>query len=391
MPLFNLAFCNAAVPAGWRAGEIICLHKKGDKSDVANYRGITLMCALGKLHARVLNTRLMEHLEPLLHEAQCGFRANRSCLDHIYSVSQFIQGRIKEDKTTYGFYLDGERAFDTVWRDGLFYKLWAKGVRGHMWLAIRGLMNQTSCRVRIGGSVSDASTREQGIDQGCLLSTSLYAVFIDDLASDVSLALRARSPVPPVLQQGKYADDYNNCTGTADECQTAVNACYAHTLKWRWQANLGKKKTAIVVFGKPSALSSTDPPIMWGDKPIPQQDSYRLLGVLLHASGTWAEHLADLLQRVTSRVNQLTKFLRSPDLAVPVKLMLVKTCLLPAFEYGSGVWHATRRQSDLLRTQYLKALKMVLQCPVSTPTEAVMGDLGIPSLQHRWDLNKLRF
>jgi len=130
---------------------------------------------------------------------------------------------------------------------------------------------------------------------------------------------------------------------------------------------------------------------MWGDKPIPQQDSYRLLGVLLHASGTWAEHLADLLQRVTSRVNHLKKFLRSPDLAVPVKLMLVKTCLLPAFEYGTGVWHATRRQSDLLRTQYLKALKMVLQCPVSTPTEAVMGDLGMPSLQHRWDLDKLRF
>ena len=391
VPLFNMAFCNAAVPASWRAGEIICLHKKGDKSDVSNYRGITLMCALGKLYARVLNTRLMEHLDPLLHEAQCGFRPGRSCVDHIYSASQFIQGRIKEGKTTFGFYLDGERAFDTVWRDGLFYKLWAKGVRGHMWLAIRGLMTQTSCRVRIGGSMSEAFTREQGIDQGCLLSTSLYSVFIDDLASDVSLALQAHTPEAPVFQQGKYADDYNNCTANAEECQTAVNACYAHTQKWRWQANLGKNKTAVVIFGTPSALSRADPPIMWGDKPVLQQESYRLLGVLLSASGTWDEHLADLLQKVKSRVHQLRKFLSSPDLAVPVKRMLVKTCLLPALEYGSAVWHATRRQSDLLRTQYLKALKMMLQCPVSTPTEAVMGDLGMPSLQHRWDLNKMRF
>ena len=391
VPLFNMAFCNAAVPASWRAGEIICLHKKGDKSDVSNYRGITLMCALGKLYARVLNNRLMEHLEPLLHEAQCGFRVHRGCMDHIYSISQFIQGRIREGKSTYGFYLDGERAFDTVWRDGLFHKLWAKGVRGHMWLAIRGLMNQTSCRVRIGGTLSAAFTREQGIDQGCLLSTSLYAVFIDDLASDVSLALVARSSVPPVVQQGKYADDYNNCTENAEACQTAVSACYAHTLKWRWQANLGKNKTAVVVFGNPSALPRADPPIMWGDKAILEQTSYRLLGVLLSASGTWDEHLADLLQRATSRVHQLTKFLRSPDLAVPVKLMLVKTCLLPVLEYGSAVWHADRRQSNLLRTQYLKALKMVLQCPVTTPTTAVMGDLGMPSLQHRWDLNKLRF
>jgi hypothetical protein len=52
--------CSAAVPSIWRAGKIICLHKKGDKSDVSNYRGLTLMCALGKVYEVVLLHNLVE-------------------------------------------------------------------------------------------------------------------------------------------------------------------------------------------------------------------------------------------------------------------------------------------------------------------------------------------
>ena len=91
----------------------------------------------------------MDHLNPLLHEAQCGFRAGRSCMDLVLSASQVIQGRLRERTTPHGLFLDDQKAFDTVWRDGLFFKLWAMGVRGRMWLAIRGLMQQTSSRVRI--------------------------------------------------------------------------------------------------------------------------------------------------------------------------------------------------------------------------------------------------
>ena len=69
VPLFNMALCNATVPAEWRTGEIFCLFKKGDKSAVTNYRGITIMGALGKLYTRVLNKRLLRHLEPILHQA----------------------------------------------------------------------------------------------------------------------------------------------------------------------------------------------------------------------------------------------------------------------------------------------------------------------------------
>ena len=41
-----------------------------------------------------------------------------------------MQGRLKEGKVTHAFFLDVNKAYDTVWRDGLWLKLWEMGVRG---------------------------------------------------------------------------------------------------------------------------------------------------------------------------------------------------------------------------------------------------------------------
>ena len=48
-----------------------------------------------------------------------------------------MQGRIKEGKRTYTFFLDVQKAYDTVWRNGLWFKLWELGVKGKMWRVIK--------------------------------------------------------------------------------------------------------------------------------------------------------------------------------------------------------------------------------------------------------------
>ena len=43
---------------------------------------------------------------------------------------EIVQGRLREDKKTYAFFLDIQKAYDSVWHDGLWYKLWDMGVKG---------------------------------------------------------------------------------------------------------------------------------------------------------------------------------------------------------------------------------------------------------------------
>ena len=107
------------------------------------------MNAVGKLYSRVINNRLLKHIELnyMLHEGQGGFRLGRLCIDNIFSLNELIQGRIKEGKYTYAFFLDVKTAYGTVWRDGLYwYKMWEMGIKGKMWRVVRSLyVNNRSC------------------------------------------------------------------------------------------------------------------------------------------------------------------------------------------------------------------------------------------------------
>ena len=274
------------------------------------------------------------------------------------------------------------------------------GIRGNIWLVLRGLMAQTVLRVRIGSTRSAPFTRDRGIDQGCNLSTTLYAVLSNDLPGDIARAMDTGGAVPvnPQVRQALNADDYTGMAPGVETCQRMADAARAHSLTWRWEANLGKDKTAIVVFARARRSRVQDntgqadvarPVVLWGEVQISVQATYKHLGLILRTDGKWDDHLAELAQRATSRVNQLAKIAPLAG-ASDVCQAPAMTCLPPVFEYGSAVWHASSAQAGLLTTQYLGALEMKLRCPAATPMEAPLGDLGMPTLEERWDLNKLR-
>ena len=123
----------------WREGLIVSLFKKGDKEDPGNYRGITLLSVVGKVFCKIVNDRLVQYLDKSskIHEGQAGFRAGRCCIDNIYTLNELIQGHLKEGKKTFSFFLDIQKAYDSVWRNGLWLKLWNMGVKGKMWRVIK--------------------------------------------------------------------------------------------------------------------------------------------------------------------------------------------------------------------------------------------------------------
>ena len=93
------------------------------------------MNVVGKLFNKVLNCRLLQWLEEhnKLSESQAGFRFDRSCVDNIFILNEVMQGRLQEGKKTFCFFLDIKKAYDTVWRDGLWYRMWEMGIQGKLW------------------------------------------------------------------------------------------------------------------------------------------------------------------------------------------------------------------------------------------------------------------
>ena len=79
-------------------------------------------------------------------------------------------------------FLDLRKAFDTVWNDGLLYKLLIElGVGGRMWLTIKYPYNDVKAQVLYSGSLRRQFKVSQSKGQGRILAVLMYKVYINAL------------------------------------------------------------------------------------------------------------------------------------------------------------------------------------------------------------------
>lgn len=61
--IFNNILNNYAIPKQWYTSEIILLHKKGSKTDLNNYRPISLSANINKLSFKIVRNRIYPTLD----------------------------------------------------------------------------------------------------------------------------------------------------------------------------------------------------------------------------------------------------------------------------------------------------------------------------------------
>ena len=128
-------------PKQWSNGIIKPIYKKGDPNEPSNYRAITLVSCLGKLYTSIVNERLKKWAlqNDVITDAQFGFKADYSTIDAIFILESFISKAIREKKKMYCAFVDLKRAFDSVYRMGLWYKMINSGIDGKQFQLIRSI------------------------------------------------------------------------------------------------------------------------------------------------------------------------------------------------------------------------------------------------------------
>jgi hypothetical protein len=125
--IISHCFEKGNIPSQWAKGIINPIPKANteDPRDPLSYRGITLLCVPYKVYTDIINTRLSKWLETnrVLVEEQNGFRKKRSCAEHLYTLNNIVNTRKLSRKSTYVCFIDLKKAFDTVNRDCLWFKL----------------------------------------------------------------------------------------------------------------------------------------------------------------------------------------------------------------------------------------------------------------------------
>ena len=81
----------------------------------------------------------------------------------------------------YVAFIDYAKAFDTIWRDGLWYKLVKEGIGGKFLNILKSMYEKSKSCVFINGERSQFFSSFAGVRQGEILSPLLFAFYINDL------------------------------------------------------------------------------------------------------------------------------------------------------------------------------------------------------------------
>jgi hypothetical protein len=162
------------LPQQWKESIIVPIHKKGDKTDCNNYRGIALLSTAYKILSNILLARLTPYVNEMIGDHQCGFRRNRSTMDQIFYIRQTLDRKWEYNGTVHQIFIDFKKAYDSVKREVLYNILLEFCTPKKLVRLIKMCLNETHSKVLTGKLLSDTFTVQNGLKQGDALSPLLF-------------------------------------------------------------------------------------------------------------------------------------------------------------------------------------------------------------------------
>lgn len=402
-----LAFCNLCwatekLPEKWLEGTVVPIAKVPVPTSAGDYRGITLLSIVGKLFLRMIQKRMTEALEStnsLINE-QAGFRQGRSTTQQTYSLYESLWRRRNERKTTFVCFVDIRKAYDRVWRKGLWYKLYMLGFRGKLLRVLSQLYSNVRSNVRIDGELSEPFGINIGLRQGCVLSPLLFLVFVNDLlegmaAKNTGIRIVARDREGNRVEVGLvgllFADDLVIEAGSMEDLEAALQCL----TEWcgRWQLDVNEAKTKVMVVVPAGEQTPTLPPGRFTvqGKPIGQTSVYEYLGTLICDDLSWDKEIRERQKQIRQKVQHIHRVLAEQAISVPARLAVFSAVVDSTALWGSEIWNVDAKSVMPIERARKEGLRKILMAPRSVASEFLFAELRVMPALIAVRESKLRF
>ena len=327
--LFQASLNQGIVPPDWKTANIVPLFKKGDKSNPANYRPISLTSLTCKILEHVVFSNFMTHFEKynILDNAQHGFRKNRSCVSQLITTLDDFANTLKNQQQTDAILLDFSKAFDKVDHSGLLSKLELYGIRGPLLEWTSSFLVGRKQSVIVDGQTSPPSNVLSGVPQGTVLGPLFFLVYINDISRGLSKGTTIRL----------FADDsllYRPIKSLKD-CeilQHDLNTLQNWEKIWKMEFHPGKCNL-LQITNKKNPFDFT---YNIHNTPLDKVDSAKYLGVVVDSKLNWKPHYSHVIKNCKNTLSFIRRNL--PKAPRFIKSRCYTTLVRPKAEYACAVW-----------------------------------------------------
>ena len=184
-----LTICNKICQSGewptpWTQSLIITLPKKGNLQLCQNYRTISLISRPSKVMLKILLNRLKPQAEKIIAEEQAGFRPGRSTTEQIFNLRILCEKYLQHQQDLYHVFIDFKKAFDRVWHAALWATMRHFNINANLMRMTQNLYEKATSAVYLNNSIGDWFRTTVGVRQGCVLSPTLFNIFLERIMTD---------------------------------------------------------------------------------------------------------------------------------------------------------------------------------------------------------------
>ena len=140
---------------------------------------MALSSCMGKFFSKILHNRLDKFLEvnKVINPEQIGFQKGSRTSDHILTLKTLIDKSFRSSKRLYACFVDLRKAFDTVNREALLFKLAKCGFNGNFYSILKDMYKEVKYAIKLDGGETPLFTSQVGVKQGCILNPSLFYLY----------------------------------------------------------------------------------------------------------------------------------------------------------------------------------------------------------------------
>ena len=343
--LFNKSVDSCTFPELLKIAKIIPIFKSGSKTDMNNYRPISLLPTISKIFEKLIHKRVSSFLKKfdLLYPDQYGFQSKKSTTDAILKFTDQCHDALNSRRSLISVYIDFSKAFDTVDHEILLKKLEKYGFRGCILGWFKSYLSGRKQYVELEGIKSTLQPIACGVPQGSVLGPLLFLVYINDMHRSCHLNII------------NFADD-STAYMTHDDINTAIPLINLELEKLdEWvcanKLSLNTSKTAYTIFS--NKRLNNIPGVIIRNTEIVACQKQKFLGIILDNKLSFNDHINKTANKVKSANGILWKL--SHYVPPEVLKKIYYTLVYPFLIYGVEIWGkssqtALNRLSRLVQT-----------------------------------------
>ena len=385
------------IPVNLRRGIQIPLFKgKGTCClDPNNYRGISLLTNLNKVYEVLIWGRIKGWWEEhrVISALQGVGKKKLSCVHTALLLQESVAYALESKGKVFVTFLDVSKAYDTVWTDGLFFRLYEMGINGKMWRLMYRAYNDFKSKVRIEDKASNWFPMLCGIHQGGFLSLTKYVTFINGLLDELEQSdLCCSIGMTPTTPVG-YADDVATACTSKHKTDQSLQLVHKYGCKWRFHFNA--KKSAILVYGesrKEHEVGGKFREFKLGSEKVEEKCEYDHVGFK-------ACIFKDNNSRVEEKIGKGRRTLNAASgLGIRKSGITLKTCnlifwtiVIPTLTFGCELWYVNDNDLEKIQNFQRYAGRRVQRFPKRSPSSTSYFGLGWIRIETFIQVKKMLF